>query len=365
MDRLKALIADLDRWQQHNRVAGPAWAVIKKFSDDKANLYVVALGWYGFTAIYPLLLVVVTVLGFVGQASLGTGTLHTLQKFPVIGPQFAPGSGSKQLHGSVLGLIIGIVGLVYGAQGVTQTAEQAFSRTWNIPEVARPGFVPRLGRSMAGLVLIGLAFLLTAAFGSYATAHGEALWLRILVILALAAVNVGFYLATFRVLTPAQAESRAFVPGAVFGGVCFTALTTVGTGLTNHLLAGKSATYGAFAAVLGVVTFLLLLAKLSVYGAELNPVLHRHLWPRALPTCEPTEADQQVLHDRTHEQRQRPEQRIGVGFDEHAPEEARLDAERDDDLAKQPDLDRPPAEPTGASKDLGTERSAPRRTPGH
>jgi uncharacterized BrkB/YihY/UPF0761 family membrane protein len=341
MNRLKALLAAMDRWQHHNDVAGPGWAVLKKFGDDKANLYVVALGWYGFTAIYPLLLVVVAVLGFIGQASLGTSTLHTLQKFPVIGPQFTPGSGGKQLHGSVFGLVIGIVGLIYGAQGVTQTAQQAFSRTWNIPEVDRPGFVPRLGRSLGGLILIGLAFLLTAAFGSYATAHGEALWLRVLVIVALAAVNVGFYQATFRVLTPPEAPTRALLPGAVFGGLCFTALTTVGTGLMSHMLAGKSATYGAFAAVLGVVTFLLLLAKLSIYGAELNPILHRHLWPRALPTCEPTDADQQVLHDRTHEQRQRPEQRIGVGFDEHAPEEARIDASRTDDHAKQPDLDAP------------------------
>lgn len=341
MDGIKRALAALDRWQRRSRWVGPAWAVNKKFGDDKANLYVVALGWYGFTAIYPLLLVAISILGFIGQASLGHSTLATLQKFPVIGQQFTPGEGGKQLHGSVLGLVIGLAGLLYGAQGVTQTAQQTMARCWNVPEVARPGFLPRMGRSFTGLVLIGGAFLVTAVAGSFATAHNEALYVRVPVLAVLLAVNTAFYMATFRALTPKEAPTRALLPGAAFGAVCFTALTTIGTGLVSHELAGKSATYGAFASVIGVVAFLLLLAKLSVYGAELNPVLHRRLWPRALPTSEPTRADQQVLHDLAHEQRALPEQRIGVGFDECAPEEARLDAEQSDDEGRQPELDEP------------------------
>jgi hypothetical protein len=68
-------------------------------------------------------------------------------------------------------------------------------------------------------------------------------------------------------------------------------LITVGAGLVQHQLRHASATYGAFASVIGVVTFLFLLAKLSIYAAELNTVLALRLWPRALPTTEPTEAD--------------------------------------------------------------------------
>ena len=74
-----------------------------------------ALGWYGFTAIYPLLLVVVTVFGYIGAASLGTAIVHTLHQFPVIGAQFNPGQGGSQLHGRVFGLIIGVAGVLYGA----------------------------------------------------------------------------------------------------------------------------------------------------------------------------------------------------------------------------------------------------------
>jgi uncharacterized BrkB/YihY/UPF0761 family membrane protein len=70
---LRAVMTGLDRWQRRTRWAGAAYGVVKKFSNDNANLLVVSLAWYGFTAIFPLLLVVVTVFGFVGEQSIGHG----------------------------------------------------------------------------------------------------------------------------------------------------------------------------------------------------------------------------------------------------------------------------------------------------
>ena len=92
----------------------------------------------------------VTVLGFIGEKSLGSTLVSTLHEFPVIGDSFNPGS-SKRFHGSSLGLIIGLVGLLYGAQGVTQNAQLAMASVWDVPELERTGFLPRLGRSLAAL----------------------------------------------------------------------------------------------------------------------------------------------------------------------------------------------------------------------
>jgi uncharacterized BrkB/YihY/UPF0761 family membrane protein len=291
---VKRLLAAVDRWQRGNRLVGPTYGVIKKFGDDTANLLVVGMAWYGFTAIYPLLLVVITIFGFVGQKSLGTGVVTTLHEFPVIGTQFNTSAGGSQLHGSVFGLVIGLAGLLYGAQGVTQTCQQAMATAWNIPSSARPGFVPRLGRSLAGLTTIGLAFLVTAFGSSLASVSGRSWALRLPIILVLLVVNIGLYLASFRVLTPGEVPTRSLRPGAVLGGGAFTALTTLGTSLIEHQLKHSTATYGALASVIGVVTYLLLLAKISMYSAELNPVLARQLWPRALPTAEKTPADERA-----------------------------------------------------------------------
>jgi uncharacterized BrkB/YihY/UPF0761 family membrane protein len=287
----KRFVAVLDRWQRHSRVAAPGYGVVKKFGEDQAGLLVVGLGWYGFTAIYPLLLVVVTVFGFIGVASLGNGIVKTLHQFPVIGTQFNPGNGGSNLHGSVIGLIIGVAGLVYGAQGVTQTAQQAMITVWGLPPDAQPGFVPRLVRSISALVIIGGAFIVNAFVGSIAAGVGRSLILRVVLLIAMAGANVGFYLAAFRVLTPKEVETRSLVPGSILGGLAFTLLITVGTGLVQHQLRHASATYGAFATVIGTVTFLFLLAKVSIYSAELNTVLAHHLYPRALPLAEPTEVD--------------------------------------------------------------------------
>jgi uncharacterized BrkB/YihY/UPF0761 family membrane protein len=321
-----AVVGAVDRWQRRTPWAGVPYAVMKKFGDDNANLLVVALAWYGFTAIFPLLLVMMTVLGSIGAQSLGTGILNTLHQFPVIGTSFNPADPSS-LHGSTLGLVIGLIGLIYGAQGVTQTAQQAMATVWHIPQTQRTGFLPRLGRSMAGLVTIGGAFLVNAFLTSYVTGGTTNYAIRIPVLLGLLLLNVLLYFVSFTTLTAKAIGPRGLLPGAILGAVAFTALITVGTGLMTHQLKNASSTYGAFGSVIGIVTLLLLLAKLSMYAAELNPVLSRRLYPRALPLGgEPTDADEHVLASLAYAEQRRDDEVIGVGFGDDAGGQAAADA---------------------------------------
>jgi uncharacterized BrkB/YihY/UPF0761 family membrane protein len=331
----RTVMGAVDRWQRQNRWAGVPYAVVKKFGDDNANLVVVALAWYGFTAIFPLLLVVVTVFQIIGADSLGKGIVSTLQEFPVIGSNFKASSGSSTLHGSVFGLVVGLIGLVYGAQGVTQTAQEAMATVWNIPQVERTGFLPRLGRSLAGLVTIGAAFLINAFVTTYATGAAHNYAIRIPVLAGLLVLNVGLYFASFTLLTAKAIGPRGHLPGAIAGAVAFTALITVGTGLVNHQLKNANETYGTFGTVIGIVLFLLLLAKLTLYAAELNPVLARRLYPRALPLGgEPTDADRQVLASLVHAQQRSDDEEISVGFGDEADDQAAADATRHDHAAQ-------------------------------
>lgn len=328
MDPVRKVMGAIDGFQRRVRWVGVPYAVQKKFGDDNANLVAVALAWYGFTAIFPLLLVVVTVFNLIGAASLGNGLVHTLQEFPVIGSNFQA-SSDKSLNGSTVGLVVGLIGLVYGVQGVTQTAQLAMATVWNIPQDERTGFLPRLGRSLAGLITIGGAFLINSFVTTYATGGTSNYAIRVPVIAGLLVINIVLYFATFTVLTAKVIGPRGLIPGAIVGGTVFTALITLGTGLITHQLKNAQATYGAFGLVIGIVTFLLLLAKLSLYAAELNPVLSRNLYPRALPLGgEPTEADLQVLSDLVHQEKRRDDQAIGVGFGDDAAEDAATDAAR-------------------------------------
>jgi uncharacterized BrkB/YihY/UPF0761 family membrane protein len=327
---VRSLVVAIDSWQRSNRLAGSVFGVVKKFGDDRANQYVVALGWYGFMAIYPLLLVVITVFGFIGAASLGHHLVSTLHQFPIVGSQFNPEHGSTSLHGSVLGLVIGLIGLIYGAQGVTETVQQAMVQVWNVPQLEVPGFLPRLARSLIGLITIGGAFVANAAVATFATNTGVSWAIRIPVLVGLLLLNIVLYFAAFCALTPGGIGTRDLLPGATVASLGFTLLITVGSGLVQHQLRNSSATYGQFGIVIGLVGFLFLLAKISLYGAELNPVLARHLWPRGILSSNPTQADDQVLHDITHQSLRRSDQRIGVGFGENASDKAALDARRED-----------------------------------
>ncbi|HEX9040005.1 MAG TPA: YhjD/YihY/BrkB family envelope integrity protein [Trebonia sp.] len=328
VDSLRKVVGAVDRWQRRTPWAAVPYAVMKKFGDDNANLVVVALAWYGFTAIFPLLLVMMTVFGYIGAQSIGTGILNTLHQFPVIGTSFNP-ANPRALHGSTLGLVIGLIGLIYGAQGVTQTAQQGMATVWHIPQTQRTGFLPRLGRSLAGLVTIGGAFLVNAFLASYVTGGTTSYAIRIPVLIGLLIINAALYFLAFTLLTAKVIGPRGLLPGAVLGAVAFTALITVGTGLMTHQLKNADSTYGAFGAVIGIVTLLLLLAKLSMYAAELNPVLSRRLYPRALPMVEdPTDADRQVLASLVHAEQRRDDEVIGVGFGEDAAGEAASDAIR-------------------------------------
>jgi len=344
MDLLRQIVGWVDRWQRRNRVAGSTYGVVKKFGDDNANLLVVSLAWYGFTAIFPLLLVAVTILGYVGEKTLGSTLVSTLHEFPVIGDSFNPASSSR-LHGSVLGLTIGLLGLLYGAQGVTQTAQLAMASVWDVPELERTGFLPRLGRSFAALATIGSAFLINAVLATYVTRAGESYAIRVPVLAGLVVLNAALYWANFIVLTPKRIKPVPLVPGAIVGGVAFTLLITIGTGLLTHQLKNASSTYGAFGSVIGIVTFLLLLAKLSIYAAELNPVLHRRLYPRSLPFGDLTDADRRVHSALIHEQRRSTEGSITVGFEPDATKRVEGDVTNGAEPAS--DGDDPVGKPTG------------------
>ncbi len=85
-DRLHSI----DRRQQKRPLLSFVAAVFKKFSDDGASQLAALIAYYGFFSLFPLLLVFVTVLGFVlqGNPSAQSSVLHsTLSEFPIIGNQ--------------------------------------------------------------------------------------------------------------------------------------------------------------------------------------------------------------------------------------------------------------------------------------
>jgi uncharacterized BrkB/YihY/UPF0761 family membrane protein len=63
------------------------------------------------------------------------------------------------------------------------------------------------------------------------------------------------------------------LPGAVVGGLAFTALQLVGTQVVARAIANASPVYGTFASVIALTWWLGLHSTIALGGAELNRVL--------------------------------------------------------------------------------------------
>jgi uncharacterized BrkB/YihY/UPF0761 family membrane protein len=318
---IERVLRAVDRWQQRSAVAGPAFAVIRKYGDDRGSSLAALLTYYGFMSLFPLLLVFTTVLGFIGNDHLQESVLGaTLHQFPVVGQQIGKGA-AHPLEGNGFALVVGLLGLLYGSLGVTQVAQRAMADVWNVPNVVRPGFFPRLARSLGFLLVLVLGVSLTAGASALTTGSGNPLALRTAAALLGAVVNIAIYSAAFRVLTPRQIDGTDLWPGAVVGGIAYTILLTAGTALVQHQLRHAEALYGQFGFVLGLIGWLYLVAQVTVYAAELNVVRARHLWPRSILQPPLTGADERVLGAIARQEERRPEQTVDVDFDrEESPQ---------------------------------------------
>jgi uncharacterized BrkB/YihY/UPF0761 family membrane protein len=178
MQRVQRLLRSVDRVQQRSRWLGFAFAVMRKFRDDNGGAHTTVIAYNAFFALFPLLLVVVTVLGFLlgrdsgfQQRLLGSA----VAEFPIIGDQVQ--DNIHGLRGSGVGLVIGLVAFAWGARGLTQVTQHAMAEIWNIPGRQRPRFWARQVRGLLLLVVFAVGLAATSLLtwlGPSVSASGEA-----------------------------------------------------------------------------------------------------------------------------------------------------------------------------------------------
>ncbi len=240
-------------------------------------------------------------------------------QIPVIGNMLTGANGVGELHrASVIGLIVGLLFLIWGVTGLAQAGLFTMAQVWNLPGPARPGYVQRLGRAVLFLCLLGGGVIVSAGLSSLTNYLHQGFWFKLLIEVVTTAFNCGMYLGAFRALTPKGVPTRALLPGAVTGGVLWTLLLLLGTWLVHHFLHSDSV-YGVFGIVLGLLAWIYLAVEMTVYCAEINVVLSRRLWPRSVVQPPLTEADRASVALQALQNQRRPEQHIEVTFDDRPP----------------------------------------------
>ena len=311
------VLGKIDLVQQRNPVLGFGVGVFKKFSDDRAGRLAALMAYYGFFSVFPAMLALVTVLGFVleNNDSLRQNISDSaLAQFPIVGDQIAA-SVDTPLAGNPIALVIGLGGAIWAGMGMVQAAQDAMNEAWAVERTRYPGFLPKRLRSLAMLVLF-VVMLGVSTFAAQAVrvvASGPAT--GVLLFAAAIVLDIALFMIAYRLLTVADLTWRRVLPGAVFAGSVYTVVQYLGNLYVNHVVRGATETYGTFAVVIGLLSWIFLLAQVMMVGAEINTVAARRLWPRSLFGVA-THGDRAVHASQATAQRMDEQMRVDVAFDD-------------------------------------------------
>jgi membrane protein len=288
---MKGFLQKIDAYQQRHAVLAFPVAIIKKFGDDEAGNLAALIAYYGFFSLFPLLMVLVTVLGMVlkGNEELQQKIVDSaLAHFPVIGDQISQNVHS--LTGSGWVLALGILLTLWAGLGVLRATQTAMNKVWGVPREERPNFLASNLRALLMLAVLGVLTVAAALAGSITGGSGSSWWYVLGIGLSLG-LNLALFLLLFRILTTAELTWSDVFPGAAVGAVGWTLLQLFGGYIVSRRLQGASQIYGAFAVVIGLLAWIFLGAQLTLYAAEVNVVRKYRLWPRSLTGPAQSEPD--------------------------------------------------------------------------
>lgn len=294
------------------------YAVVKKFGEDKAGHLAALISYYGFFSLFPLMLVLVTVLGMLlsGNAEFQQRVKSSaLANFPIVRGDIARNVHS--LEGSGLALAVGIVLALWAGLGVLRMTQTAMNTVWNVPYRRRPNLLRSVLRAAIMLSVLGAITVASAAAGSIGVGSDD--WLFGIGGIAISLLlNVILFMLAFRILTTANVSWTDVLPGALIAAVAWTGLQGFGGYYVRHQLQGATQTYGTFATVIGLLAWIYLGALVTLMAAEINVVRKRHLWPRSVVQPPLTDADRRALTSYAEQEERRPELDVRVRIDDGA-----------------------------------------------
>lgn len=234
------------------------------------------LAFFGFLSIFPLLLVATTVLGFALQDNpdLQQRIIDgALDDIPVLGQTLSENPAS--LNGNIWALLIGLVLALWSATKAFVALQGAQDDVWEVHVDDRNALPKLRGKALLGLLIIGGAQIGSIVITTLVAAADLPNGGRFLLTAATVVINIAVIFAMFKYLVSASLTWRMVWPGAIIGGLAFTLLQQFGTMIVQRITNNAGVTYGQFALVLGLVTWLSLLAIATLMSCEFNAALHR------------------------------------------------------------------------------------------
>lgn len=276
---LRAALARFDREQQRRPALSVVVATVRKFVKDQTLRLASMMAFWAFFSLFPLLLALVTLLGYVVPDSERERTLDAVAGYvPLLDVDTISG-----LDGSVGALLLGFGSALWSGSAVARTTQYAFNVVWEVPEEERPSFLDSLRRSALALSTIGLGLVASTLLMGFFTGDnpyvdpgpvGRVLGFGLTIL-----VDIGLFVAAFRILTDERISTRDVLPGAVVSGLTFWMLKALSSVIITKYLTDAEPTYGTFATVITILWWLYLQSIVTLFGAQLNVVLKLRLYP--------------------------------------------------------------------------------------
>jgi YihY family inner membrane protein len=304
------IIQKVDDTQTRRKSVAVAVATFKKFSEDRSTNLAAMIAFWGIFSIFPLFIVLITILAWFLQASDRASVLgHVAKMLPLLDPSTVSG-----LSGSWWVLVLGLLTALWSGTGVVRSLQFAFDSVREVPYHERPGLAKQTLRSLWVLATIGVGLVLTTLLSGFIVTSANGVRLgaigRVGGYLIAAALDVGIFVAAFRLLTERADNVRDILPGALLSGVTFFILQELSALIVSHYLQNAAPTYGHFATVITILWWFYIQSIVTLLGAQLNVVLKERYYPRSLIDAPKTPADHRVLEAYASERAYHPEQRV-------------------------------------------------------
>ncbi|HEX5086604.1 MAG TPA: YihY/virulence factor BrkB family protein [Nocardioides sp.] len=314
----------LDRTQRKRSFLGFPIATIFKFIDDQGPYLAAIISFYALLAIFPLLLLSVTILGFIlqGNPDLQEQVIDSaLGTFPIIGNELGR---PDRLQGSSTTIVVGVLTAIYGSLGLGQALQNALNVAWSVPRNKRPNPLLLRLKSLALLTLVGasvLAITIISTLGNETEVFGPRLDLTLRwVVRGVTVLLIGLLLLiVFRLAAARRHHQGRAWPGAFTVAVLWQALQYFGTVYTTGVIRQTEGMNAAFAIVLGMIGIIYFAALIGVVGMQVNVVLARKLWPRSIRSLfvdrgELTDADRRAYAGYVRAQQHKGAEKVEVTF---------------------------------------------------
>jgi membrane protein len=249
-------------------VVATALRVQKRFSELHGGWLSSAVTLTAFLSLFPLILVVIAVVGFVSAhgTDVGGNIIRSLG--------LPPGDATKSLFSAIdtaqksrrAASIVGIVGLLWSGLGVVAALQYAIDTVWQVPSRGLKDKLSGLAWLLGAGVILAASIALTAGINFL-----PGVFAPVAIVVGLA-IDVVLWLWTLKVLGNREVGWRALLPGAVLGAVGFEILKAVGGIYVPRAVASSSALYGSIGIVFAVLAWLLFFGRLVVYASVLNVV---------------------------------------------------------------------------------------------